>query len=94
MKKINLEPVITETSLAATKSGWYTFKSPLEGNKNQLKKLVEENFKVNVLAIKTLIVKSKSKRSRVSRRLVRRSNWKKVLVKVKEGQKIAVFEQA
>jgi len=92
MSDIILEPVITETSLSDAKKNWYTFKSPLAANKNQLKKAVKESFKVDVLAVKTLVVKAKSKRSRLNRRLMQKTSWKKVMVKIKEGQKIEAFE--
>ena len=88
----NIKPLVTETSMELAKKNWYTFGAPTELNKNQLKKTIQDTFKVDVLSIKTMVVKGKNKRSLRSRRVKKMSDWKKVLVKVKEGQKIDVFE--
>ena len=89
-----IEPLITETTIALTKSNWYTFKLPVDLNKNQIRALVEELFKVNVLDIKTIQVKGKTKRSLKNRKLTTASNWKKAMVRIKEGQKIEIFDIA
>jgi len=89
-----IEPVITETTLASAKKNWYTFKSSVRRTKPELKKAVEKLFKIKVLAIKTLVVKGKTKRSLKTRKIRRISGWKKVLVKSAEGQKIDLFDQA
>lgn len=88
----NLSPLITETSINNAKKNWYTFKAPVSETKDTLKKKIEETFKVNVIDIKTLISKGKAKRSAKSRKIKRDSNWKKVMVKLKEGQKINAFD--
>lgn len=88
----NLSPLITETTIGLAKKNWYTFRSPVCETKDTLKKRIEELFKVNVIEIKTLVVKGKAKRSAKSRKLRKESNWKKVIVKLKEGQKIGAFD--
>lgn len=88
----NLSPLITETTINNAKKNWYTFRSPISETKNSLRKRIEEIFKVNVIDIKTLIVKGKSKRSAKNRKVIRGSDWKKVMVKLKEGQKISTFD--
>lgn len=88
----NLSPLITETTINNAKKNWYTFRSPVCETKDALKKRIEELFKVNIIDIKTLIVKGKSKKSAKSRKIKRESNWKKVIVKLKEGQKISAFD--
>ncbi|HUV72562.1 MAG TPA: 50S ribosomal protein L23 [Clostridia bacterium] len=90
--RASIKPVITETSMEMARRNWYTFVVPLGENKNTIKRLVEKTFAVEVLAVKTMIVKGKSKRSLKTRRVVKKPDWKKAMVKVKEGQKIAVFE--
>lgn len=91
---MNLRPVITETTLGLAKTGWYTFASPLGETKNSLRKAIEEMFKVDVLDIKTAVVKGKKRRSLRTRKVRKLSDWKKVIVKIKEGQKIDLFDQA
>jgi len=89
---IKLSPIITETSIAAAQKNWYTFRAPVLDNKNTLRQEIEKTFKVNVLSIKTMVVKGKTKRSAKNRRLSSASDWKKVIVLLKEGQKIDLFE--
>ncbi|MCL5090441.1 MAG: 50S ribosomal protein L23 [Patescibacteria group bacterium] len=93
MKKV-LKPLITENTMNLAKKNWYSFVVPLGNNKNELKSLIEKAFKVNILAIKTVVVKGKTKRSLRTRKTTRSSNWKKAVVLVKEGQKIELFDQA
>ncbi len=89
---IKLIPIITETSISAAQKNWFTFKAPVLANKNSLKQEIESLFKVNVLAIKTMVVKGKTKRSPKTRQLSPGSDWKKVIVQLKQGQKIDLFE--
>ncbi len=88
-----IKPVITEASMKMTKKNWYTFAAGVDYNKDFLKELIEKTFKVKVEEVKTSVVKGKSKRSLRSRRMIKQPDWKKVMVKVKEGQKIEIFDQ-
>ncbi|RJR24956.1 50S ribosomal protein L23 [Candidatus Microgenomates bacterium] len=91
MKRL-IKPLITETTLDLAQRNWYTFAVPLGQNKNAIKETVEKQFKVKVTDIKTIVVKGKTKRSLRTRKTTKSSNWKKAMVKVKEGQKIDVFD--
>ena len=56
-------PMITEKSARATDlNKQYVFKVDLDSNKREIKKAVEELFKVEVLKVTTSIVKGKTKR--------------------------------
>ena len=92
MINLNLKPIITETTMKLAKQNWYTFGVQKDSNKNSLKKYIEEFFKVNVLAIKTINVKGKTKRSSKTRILRKLPDWKKVMVKLKADQKIEFFD--
>ncbi len=92
--KGSIKPLITEKTLELARKNWYTFAAPLAMNKNQLQELIEKTFKVQVLAAKTVVLKGKSRRSLRSRKIRRLANWKKLMVLVKEGQKIDLFDQA
>jgi len=89
---IKLEPIITETSIANAQKNWFTFRALTSENKNSLKENIQKMFKVDVLAIKTVVMKGKNKRSLNSRKMSQGSDWKKVFVKLKDGQKIDLFE--
>lgn len=89
---IKFEPIITETSITNAQKNWYTFRALVSENKNSLRKKIEKTFKVDVLAVKTMVVKGKSKKSLRSRKITKKEDWKKVMVKLKEGQKIDLFK--
>lgn len=80
-------PLRTEKSVAdgeATNS--YHFEVDLRANKIQIKKAVEKFFSVQVLDVRTIVRKGKERRVRF--RLGRTKDWKKAVVKLKEGSTI------
>ena len=84
-------PLITEKgNLLKELNRQYTFEVGSGTNKNQIKKAVEAVFKVHVSAVKTIGVRGKMRR--VGRSSGKRSNWKKAIVTIKEGEKIELFE--
>ncbi|MEK7165528.1 MAG: 50S ribosomal protein L23 [Patescibacteria group bacterium] len=87
-----IRPIITEKSLGETNQGWYTFVVSLDSNKNTIAQAVNEEFKVHVIAVKTAIMKGKTKRSGKKRMLTKSSGYKKAYVRLKPNEKIALFE--
>ena len=83
-----LSPVITEKSTRTSEYNQVTFRVPLDASKPQIKAAVEALFEVKVEKVNTLRVKGKVKRFRG--RLGRRSDWKKAIVTLVEGQSIDV----
>jgi len=61
-----------------------------DANKIEIKRAVEKLWNVNVLKVRTSIVRGKQKR--VGRFIGRTSNWKRALVTIAPGQKIEFFE--
>ena len=90
--RIILQPVISEKSMSDATHNRYTFKVFTDTNKNQIRKAVEEKFKVNVLKISTAMVKGRKGKSGIRRTEVSLSPFKKATVTVKEGQKISIFD--
>ena len=85
--KIIKRPLRTEKSVAdgeATNS--YHFEVDLRANKIQIKNAVEKYFKVKVQDVRTIVRKGKEKRVRF--KLGRTKDWKKAVVKLKEGSTI------
>jgi len=76
---MKLKPLITEKSIKSVSQNNYTFKVRRQVSKSQIKKTIEEEFKVDVIGIRTINVKKKK-------------NWKKAIVEIKKGQKIEGFE--
>lgn len=89
-----LDPIITETTISQTKSNWYSFRALKSFNKEQIRRQIETLFKVNVLEIKTSILKEGAKRSLKTRKTKSGQIWKKIMVKIKPDQKIEVFDVA
>lgn len=89
---ILIKPIITEKSMKDASLGVYTFKVDKKTNKNSIKMAVEKQFKVNVLSVKTISVKGKTRRVGRLKKAIKTSDFKKGLVKIKEGQKIDIFE--
>lgn len=88
MYEIIRTPVVTEKSTLGSEHGQVTFRVPLDATKPEIKSAVEALFEVNVKAVNTLIQKGKTKRFRG--RLGRRSDVKKAIVTLADGQAIDV----
>jgi large subunit ribosomal protein L23 len=86
MYQIVVAPVITEKATILNETGQVTFKVTLDATKPEIKAAVEGLFGVNVTAVNTVVVKGKSKRFRG--RPGQRSDWKKAIVSLAEGQSI------
>ena len=80
--------VRTEKGSELEANGKYLFHVARPANKFQIKKAVEEIYNVKVSAVNTL--KVPGKRKRVRQEFGHTSAWKKAIVTLKEGHKIAV----
>ncbi|MFQ3665498.1 MAG: 50S ribosomal protein L23 [Sphingomonadaceae bacterium] len=81
-------PVITEKSTLVSEHNQVVFEVALGATKPEIKAAVEALFDVKVTAVNTLVTKGKSKRWRG--RPYRRSDAKKAIVTLAEGQSIDV----
>ena len=68
----------------------FAFEIDMRASKTEVKQAVEALFKVKVLDVKTSIVRGKFRR--IGRSEGQRSNWKKAIVTLKEGDAISLFE--
>jgi large subunit ribosomal protein L23 len=86
-----VRPLITEKSSAAYQErGEYAFEVHPEATKPQIRNAVEQLFGVKVTGVWTSNQRGKEKR--MGRTAGRRPNWKKAIVKLREGDTIPVFE--
>jgi len=67
-----------------------TFKVAIKANKIEIRKAVEDLFKVKVLAVNTIRLRGKKKR--LGRTEGVRPDWKKAIVTLAPGEKISGFE--
>lgn len=88
---ILIRPVISEKSVAQTEHNNYTFAVKRDANKFQIKAAVEAEFKVVVIGVRVMWVKSKQKR-RGRQTLGTVPGWRKAVVTIAAGQKIELFE--
>jgi large subunit ribosomal protein L23 len=84
-------PIISEKSFALASTGVYVFLVTSSANKKIVATQVHELYKVDVEEVRIINIPGKVKRA--GRKLGKRSDIKKALVKVKKGQKIAIFEE-
>ncbi|MBF0456175.1 MAG: 50S ribosomal protein L23 [Magnetococcales bacterium] len=86
-------PKVTEKSTLCNEQGnQVVFRVAKGANKKQVKAAVEKLFKVEVVSIQTMNIKGKSKR--FGQTNGRRNDWKKAIVRLKEGQSIDFFAGA
>ncbi len=83
---IILGPLVTEKSTQGSDNNQVTFKVSLDASKPEIKKAVEGLFEVKVRQVNTIRMKGKTKRFKGH--LGRRSNWKKAIVSLAEGETI------
>ena len=88
MYDLIIAPVITEKSTMGSEHNQVTFRVPLSASKPEIKAAVEGLFNVKVTAVNTLVSKGKTKRFRGI--VGRRSDVKKAIVTLADGQSIDI----
>ena len=88
MYDVILSPVITEKATVLSEQNKVVFRVAQDASKDEVAAAVEELFKVKVTKVNTLNVKGKTKRFRG--RVGRRSDVKKAIVTLAEGQSIDI----
>lgn len=90
-REIILEPLMTEkgTSMREVQNK-YIFKVAINANRLEIRRAIEELFKVKVQSVRTQRVFGKIKR--YGRYQGRRPSWKKAIAGLAKGSKIELFE--
>ena len=84
-------PIITEKTHALKESGnKLTLKVAVKANKIEIRKAIEELFKVKVLGVNTIRLRGKKKK--LGRTQGVRPDWKKAIVTLAPGEKIPGLE--
>lgn len=84
-------PLVTEKAeLARESHDTYTFEVDMRASKDDVRAALKKFFGVDAIDVRTAIVRGKIKR--VGQTFGRRPNWKKAIVKLKEGQSIELFD--
>ncbi len=89
-QEIVIRPLITEKTLRiAERENAYTFQVATTANKVQVRDAIERIFDVSVTGVRTQNMVGKFRR--MGRSFGATSNWKKAVVKVKEGDTIEFY---
>ncbi|TNF45830.1 50S ribosomal protein L23 [bacterium] len=89
--KVILRPLLTEKNAVMKETqNRVAFEVARDANKLEIKRAVEEAFKVSVDAVNIVNVKGKVKR--LGRNVGKRRDWKKAVITLKEGSSIEFFE--
>lgn len=93
LRKILVQPLLTEKVTAMREqSNTVGFLVHPDANRIQIKQAVETLLKVKVERVNVLNVRGKIKR--LGRFSGKRSDWKKAFVKLREGEKLELYESA
>jgi len=84
-------PILTEDTWQQMEDRKYAFRVALGANKIQIKKAVEELFKVRVEKVWTANMKGKPRRERLSQLHGRTSRWRKAIVRLAPGDRIDIM---
>lgn len=82
-------PIISEKSTAMSADGKYVFLVEKRANASEIKKLVKSIYKVDV--VRTNVINVPPKPKRYGRNLSMKAGYKKVIVTLKEGQKMDIL---
>jgi large subunit ribosomal protein L23 len=87
-----VRPIVTEkTSVAIQERGEYVFEVASDATKPAIRQAIEKLFGVKVEGVWTMNVRGKERR--VGKTTGRRPNWKKAIVRLREGDRIeGIFE--
>jgi large subunit ribosomal protein L23 len=91
-RDILLRPLVTEKTNADMQAGKYWFIVDMRANRTEIKRAVEEVFKVKVVSVNTMVALGKMRR--LGRFEGKRPDYKKAVVQLAEGQRITLFEGA
>ena len=86
-------PLVTEKSTILREANRYVIEVDPTASKGQIREAIESRFKVNVLSVHTVTVGGKYRR-RFGPVGGYRPDWKKAIVRIKQGQQITWEEVA
>jgi large subunit ribosomal protein L23 len=89
-RDVIIKPVISEKSYSQIDNGKYTFEVAKSACKEEIRKSIEEIFKVHVTKVNTITMRGKRKRRGYTSGMTK--TWKKAIVTLREGDRIEAFE--
>jgi large subunit ribosomal protein L23 len=92
MRLVLKRPLLSEKSMSKNDQGTYVFEVSTDANKIEIRKAVEERYKVGVTSVRTITIRPKAK-MRMTRRgyiVGKTPQRKKAIVTVRAGQTIDI----
>ena len=89
-RDIIIRPIVTEKTSDMMKDNKYTFQVAMGANKTEIRHAIEDIFNMKVVNVNTIRVLGKTKR--MGKYEGKRSDYKKAIVKLAEGNTIPLFE--
>ena len=89
-RDIIVRPIVTEKTSDMMKDNKYTFQVAIGANQFEIRQAIEAIFNVKVVNVNTIRVMGKTKR--MGKYEGKRSDYKKAIVKLAEGNTIPLFE--
>jgi len=89
-RDILIKPIVTEKTNAGMSEGRYVFMVRRDANRTEIKRAVEEIFKVTVARVNTSNTLGKPRR--MGKYEGKRPDYKKAIITLAEGQRIRLFE--
>ena len=87
-----MRPLITEKSMMLAQKGWYSFIVTAFRRKEDIAKEIGKLYDVKVTDIRTVRMSGKMHRAGRRSVMVQKPDWKKAVVRLAKGQKIALFD--
>ncbi len=88
-RQVLIYPIITEKAMDLSGLGKYCFRVDSNATKPEIRKEIEQKFKVNVVNVNIVNVKGKERRR--GRVVGKTSSYKKAVVTLAPGQKIDIY---
>ena len=92
LRDVLIAPVVSEKSYGLLEENVYTFTVAPDASKPEIKQAVETLFDVTVMKVNTLNRKGKRKRNRRNGTFGKRSDTKRAMVTLVDGDEIDLFE--
>lgn len=87
-----IKPLVTEKTMKDVSLGKYTFAVAKSATKGQIKQVLGDVFKVHVVSVATSVLKGKKRRVGARREEINATMWKRAVVSLRKGERIALFE--
>ena len=92
MYQVIKKPLVSEKNSVLAEQGVYVFEADKTATKTEIKSAVEKLFNVKVASVRTAVCRGRVKRARGG--VAQAKYWKKAMVRLAAGEKIALFEGA